>query len=142
MQEREHQDNGRRGVHCREAGRNGSTRTSGGRCAHPAAARHSATAGLPKSARSISAKMKCGHLKLVKVDRPRAQGCEECLKLGATWVHLRLCRTCGHVGCCDDSKNKHATQHFRSSHHPIVTSLEPGEDWSWCYVDEVALEIE
>jgi len=52
------------------------------------------------------------------------------------WVHLRLCRTCGHVGCCDDSKNKHATKHFRKTKHPIIRSLEPGEDWRWCYVDE------
>jgi uncharacterized UBP type Zn finger protein len=62
--------------------------------------------------------------------------------IGDTWVHLRLCRTCGHVGCCYDSKNKHATKHFRSSHHPIVTSLEPEETGSWCYVDEVVMEIE
>lgn len=84
----------------------------------------------------------CSHLDLVTTDRPRTQGCEECLASGDSWVHLRLCRTCGHVGCCDDSKNTHATKHFRSSHHPIVTSLEPGEYWSWCYIDEVALEIE
>ena len=57
------------------------------------------------------------------------------------WVHLRLCRTCGHVGCCDDSKNKHATKHYHATKHPIITSLEPGETWSWCFVDEEALEI-
>jgi uncharacterized UBP type Zn finger protein len=84
----------------------------------------------------------CNHLKFVRTSTPKSDGCEECLAMGDTWVHLRLCRTCGHVGCCDDSKNKHATKHFRSTHHPIITSLEPGEDWSWCYVDEVALEIE
>ena len=61
--------------------------------------------------------------------------------MGDTWVHLRLCRTCGHVGCCDDSKNKHTTKHFRSTQHPIVTSLERGEDWSWCYIDELAMVI-
>jgi len=85
--------------------------------------------------------MSCTHLGAVKTDRPRADGCEECLKMGDAWVHLRLCRTCGHVGCCDDSKNKHATKHFHSTKHPIITSLEPGERWSWCYVDEVELEL-
>ena len=83
----------------------------------------------------------CRHLDSVLTDRPNSAGCEECLAMGDTWVHLRLCRTCGHVGCCDDSKNKHATKHFRSTHHPIVTSLEPGEDWSWCYVDELVMEL-
>ena len=62
--------------------------------------------------------------------------------MGDTWVHLRLCRTCGHVGCCDDSRNKHATKHFHTTQHPIITSLEPGETWSWCYVDEIALLID
>ena len=93
--------------------------------------------------------MKCSHLGLVKVSQPRTMGgkaggkagCEECLKMGDTWVHLRLCRSCGHVGCCDESKNKHATRHFHASKHPIITSLEPGEGWSWCYVDELAMEL-
>jgi uncharacterized UBP type Zn finger protein len=85
----------------------------------------------------------CTHLKFVKTDEPRTpEGCEECLKMGDAWVHLRLCRTCGHVGCCDDSKNKHATRHYHATKHPIITSLEPGEDWSWCYVDEVAMVLE
>jgi uncharacterized UBP type Zn finger protein len=83
----------------------------------------------------------CGHLNFVQTDRPRGQGCEECLATGDTWVHLRLCRTCGHVGCCDDSKNRHATKHFHATRHPINTSLEPGEDWSWCYIDELALRL-
>ncbi|MCE9671282.1 UBP-type zinc finger domain-containing protein [Myxococcus stipitatus] len=74
--------------------------------------------------------------------RPRTKGCEECLALHDTWVHLRLCMTCGHVGCCDDSKNKHATRHFHETSHPIIRSLEPGEDWGWCYVDQVELEAE
>ncbi|HYA21036.1 MAG TPA: UBP-type zinc finger domain-containing protein [Burkholderiales bacterium] len=85
--------------------------------------------------------VQCSHLKSVKTDRPRSQGCEECLTMGDSWVHLRLCRTCGHVGCCDDSKNKHATKHYHATKHPIVTSLEPGEDWSWCYIDEVVMEL-
>jgi len=67
-------------------------------------------------------------------------GCEDCLKIGDTWVHLRLCLTCGHVGCCDNSKNKHATGHFQAVGHPIIRSFEPHEDWCWCYVDEVLLE--
>ena len=83
----------------------------------------------------------CNHLKFVQTARPNSQGCEECLATGDTWVHLRLCRTCGHVGCCDSSKNKHATKHFQESGHPIMYSLEPGEDWSWCYVDEQALML-
>lgn len=64
-------------------------------------------------------------------------GCEECLKNGDEWVHLRLCLTCGHVGCCDSSKNKHATKHFHQTKHPVIKSFQPGEDWLWCYVDEV-----
>ncbi len=82
----------------------------------------------------------CTHLDQIKDVVPRAQGCEDCLKTGDSWVHLRLCLTCGHVGCCDDSKNRHATKHFRESRHPIIKSLESGEDWMWCYVDKVALE--
>jgi len=84
---------------------------------------------------------RCAHLHSVKPVRAHSSGCEECLALGDAWVHLRLCRTCGHVGCCDDSKNKHATKHFHSTGHPIVTSVEPGEHWSWCYVDEMVLEL-
>jgi hypothetical protein len=86
--------------------------------------------------------IQCRHLGSVRTREPRTEGCEECLKQGDSWVHLRLCRTCGHVGCCDSSKNKHATKHFHATRHPIVTSFEPGEAWSWCYVDEISLEIE
>ena len=67
---------------------------------------------------------------------PTALGCEECLAQGDPWVHLRLCMTCGHVGCCDDSPNRHATAHFRGTKHPVVKSFEPGEDWAWCYADD------
>ena len=84
---------------------------------------------------------RCTHLKQVVTDTANSQGCEECLKSGDSWVHLRLCRTCGHVGCCDDSRNKHATKHFNATRHPIITSLEPGENWSWCYVDNIAMEL-
>lgn len=80
------------------------------------------------------------HLDQIKRVKPKTKGCEECLKMGDTWVHLRLCLSCGHVGCCDDSKNKHATKHFRAVKHPIVLSLEPGENWMWCYVDELMFE--
>lgn len=62
--------------------------------------------------------------------------------MGDTWVHLRLCRECGHVGCCDSSKNQHATKHFQATRHPVMSSLEPGERWSWCYVDQLAMELE
>lgn len=82
----------------------------------------------------------CTHRRHIKDVAPRTRGCEECLRIGSGWVHLRLCRTCGHVGCCDSSPNRHATKHFHSSHHPIVRSFEPGEDWSWCYVDEIEID--
>lgn len=67
-------------------------------------------------------------------------GCEECLKTGDKWVHLRLCLECGHVGCCDNSKNKHATKHFHQTGHPVIRSYEPGENWEYCYVDDVFAE--
>jgi uncharacterized UBP type Zn finger protein len=73
---------------------------------------------------------------------PRDTGCEECLATGDGWVHLRMCMTCGHVGCCDESQNKHATAHFREHNHPVVRSFEPGENWWWCYEDEMGFEIE
>lgn len=79
----------------------------------------------------------CPHLEQMNEVTPSAQGCEECLRMGDTWVHLRICRTCGHVGCCDSSKNKHATKHFHATQHPIVESFEPGETWGYCYVDDV-----
>ncbi len=78
----------------------------------------------------------CTHLVEIRKVTPGALGCEECLKMGDKWVHLRLCRSCGHAGCCDDSKNKHATKHFHATGHPIVQSFEKGEDWMWCYEDE------
>jgi uncharacterized UBP type Zn finger protein len=83
----------------------------------------------------------CRHLDQVRdVIARTPQGCEECLKTGDQWVHLRLCLSCGHVGCCDDSRNKHASAHFRDSRHPVIRSFEPGEDWGWCFVDELFLE--
>ena len=82
----------------------------------------------------------CTHLDEIRPVKPRSHGCEECLELGMRWAHLRLCRICGHVGCCDSSPGKHATAHFHETKHPIVKSLETGERWSWCFVDEVAWE--
>jgi uncharacterized UBP type Zn finger protein len=83
----------------------------------------------------------CTHLEEVRAVEPRTpEGCEECLKSGGWWMHLRLCLTCGHVGCCDDSPNKHATRHFHETAHPIIRSFEPGKDWGWCYVDELMME--
>jgi uncharacterized UBP type Zn finger protein len=84
----------------------------------------------------------CSHLDMIHDDvRPSStRGCEDCLKIGSTWVHLRMCMTCGYVGCCDSSPNKHASRHARVIHHPIVRSLEAGEDWLWCFIDEVLME--
>lgn len=77
------------------------------------------------------------HLEMVRQVRPRTpNGCEECLRLNTPWVHLRLCLTCGHVGCCDSSPMRHARSHAGYQRHPIVQSFEPGEDWRWCYFDE------
>jgi uncharacterized UBP type Zn finger protein len=83
----------------------------------------------------------CSHLNSIRDVLPRSRGCEECLAIGDSWVHLRLCMTCGHVGCCDSSKNKHARKHFHATHHPIMRSIEPSETWGWCYIDEVMLEF-
>jgi hypothetical protein len=84
----------------------------------------------------------CGHLDQIHVTTSSATGCQDCLAIDATWVHLRLCVVCGRVGCCDDSPNRHATGHHRASGHPLIRSYEPDEDWWWCYVDEVAFEVE
>lgn len=81
----------------------------------------------------------CSHLNQIHDVTPSAEGCEDCLKTGDTGVHLRLCLSCGHVGCCDSSKNTHATKHFHKTHHPIVQSFEPGEHWRWCYADELMM---
>ncbi len=83
---------------------------------------------------------RCEHLNEIKTVTPSADGCEDCLKTGGKWLHLRLCEICGHVGCCDSSPNKHATKHFHASKHPIVKSFEKGEDWAYCYVDDMFYE--
>jgi uncharacterized UBP type Zn finger protein len=84
----------------------------------------------------------CKHLEKINVgQKPTTpEGCEECLKIGDTWVNLRMCLTCGHVGCCDSSKNKHATKHFKKTGHPVIKSIMPGQDWNWCYVDEIQID--
>lgn len=85
----------------------------------------------------------CRHLDQIEVLEPSepAPGCPQCLAAGDTWVHLRMCQTCGQVGCCDSSSNKHASAHFRATGHPIARSVEPGEDWSWCFVDELMFRL-
>jgi uncharacterized UBP type Zn finger protein len=84
----------------------------------------------------------CTHIDQIRDVSPEANGCVDCLAIGDRWVHLRLCMSCGHVGCCDSSKNKHASAHAQATDHPIVESFEPGEDWFWCYVDEEAFLVE
>lgn len=86
--------------------------------------------------RGAGAAFICEHLGQLVAVSPRSAGCEECLRTGATWIHLRLCLACGHVGCCDASANQHATRHFRATGHPIVQSLAADETWRWCYLDE------
>ncbi|WP_246725154.1 UBP-type zinc finger domain-containing protein [Beijerinckia sp. L45] len=85
--------------------------------------------------------MSCHHKNTIRDVTPSALGCEECLKIGSTWVHLRLCRACGHVGCCDDSPNRHATRHFHVTHHPIIEGYDPPEGWGWCFVDEMMVAL-
>jgi hypothetical protein len=82
----------------------------------------------------------CEHLDQIHEVTPSSSGCEECLQIGDDWVHLRLCRSCGHVGCCDNSKNRHATKHHHQTGHDIIQTFEAGEDWMYCYVDDVFME--
>ncbi|MEZ0095566.1 UBP-type zinc finger domain-containing protein [Streptacidiphilus sp. EB129] len=82
----------------------------------------------------------CTHLDRIRDVAPRTEGCEECLALGDSWVHLRMCLSCGHVGCCDSSRNRHATKHYHATDHPIAASAEPGEDWAWCFPDQLVLK--
>jgi hypothetical protein len=84
----------------------------------------------------------CGHLDAIQEVEPSGSGCVECLASGGHWVHLRMCQSCGHVGCCDNSPGRHATGHFRTEGHQIIRSYEPGEDWYWCYVDDLAFELD
>lgn len=80
------------------------------------------------------------HLTLIRPVSPSADGCEDCLRTGDDWVHLRLCMSCGHVGCCDSSPNRHASEHAHTSGHPIIKSFEPEEEWGWCYLDGALLD--
>jgi uncharacterized UBP type Zn finger protein len=82
----------------------------------------------------------CTHLDQIQVQTTDKDYCEECVLTGDEWVHLRLCMVCGHVGCCDDSPNRHATKHFKATQHPVMRSIQPGENWGWCFVDKVMLE--
>lgn len=82
----------------------------------------------------------CKHLSEIRKVIPSAKGCEDCLKMGGTWLHLRLCEICGHVGCCDNSPNRHATGHFHATRHPIIKSHEPGEEWGYCFPDDLFYE--
>ncbi len=84
----------------------------------------------------------CGHVGAIHDVTPSDDGCHECLAIGDGWVHLRVCQECGHVGCCDDSPNRHASEHYRVTTHPVVRSFEPGEDWFWCYADDVGFELD
>jgi uncharacterized UBP type Zn finger protein len=79
----------------------------------------------------------CTHLDQVRRVKPSGAGCKECLETGEEWVALRMCLSCGHVGCCDSSQGQHATKHFHDSGHPVMKSVEPGDDWRWCYVDRM-----
>lgn len=85
--------------------------------------------------------MICEHERGLDPAPPRTPGCEECLQLGTGWVHLRLCLTCGHVGCCDSSPGRHATKHYHRTGHPVIASYEPGERWGWCYIDQTEVEV-
>lgn len=78
----------------------------------------------------------CEHFDPKHIKHATAYECEECVKIGADWVHLRTCQTCGGTHCCDSSPNQHATKHFHTTEHPVVVSAEPGENWAWCYIDE------
>jgi uncharacterized UBP type Zn finger protein len=91
----------------------------------------------------MSPSASCTHLDTITVTKlPEAvDGCEDCLREGGVWLHLRICLECGHVGCCDDSPNRHASRHAAGTQHPLIRSLEPGEEWSWCYADELAMII-
>jgi hypothetical protein len=87
----------------------------------------------------------CSHLDQIQITdiptRGGVPGCEECLKTGSRWVHLRVCLTCGKVGCCDSSPNQHASRHAAADAHHLLRSIEPGEDWTWCDVDQVAFRV-
>ena len=83
----------------------------------------------------------CSHTSWIRDVVPGTDACDQCVALGDSWVHLRICMTCGQVGCCDSSKNKHAHKHADDVGHPLVRSIEPGEDWIWCFIDETVVDV-
>jgi uncharacterized UBP type Zn finger protein len=85
--------------------------------------------------------LQCAHRDQIHDVKPGTKGCQECLEMGDRWVHLRMCLSCGHVGCCDSSKNKHAAKHFQGTHHAVMRSVEPGESWGWCYIDQIEVDV-
>jgi len=97
----------------------------------------------PKQPGQAPEMTQCAHLDHVQITQlPDAvDGCEDCLSSGGEWLHLRICLECGHVGCCDDSPNRHAAAHAAGAQHPLIRSIEPGEDWSWCFIDQTAMRI-
>jgi uncharacterized UBP type Zn finger protein len=84
--------------------------------------------------------MTCSHVDHIRDVQPSGSGCDDCERLGDVWEQLLMCLECGHVGCCDSSMNKHATRHFRATQHPLTRSIEPGEEWGWCYIDQLWFE--
>jgi uncharacterized UBP type Zn finger protein len=88
------------------------------------------------------ARQPCSHMDQIGEVTPSSEGCQKCLEMGSTWVHLRICLICGHVGCCDASPNRHATAHYRETGHPVILSYEPGEGWLWCYADAEFMQPE
>jgi Pirin C-terminal cupin domain/Zn-finger in ubiquitin-hydrolases and other protein len=96
----------------------------------------------PNRTEELRVTMTCTQLDEVHDVTPRSNGCEDCLRVGGQWVHLRMCMSCGHVGCCDQSPNRQATAHFHSEQHPLIQSYEPAEDWWYCYLDDVAFMLE
>ena len=89
---------------------------------------------------SAGVSQSCSHLDQIADVTPSSDGCEDCLRMGGQWVHLRMCMSCGHVGCCDNSPNRHATKHAKHSGHPVIASAEPGERWLYCYPDDAFAE--
>jgi hypothetical protein len=99
------------------------------------------TAGEIWSPEIRSSEVPCSHTHQIRIVTPSALGCEECLRIGSRWVHLRLCRECGHVGCCDQSPHRHAREHFKASGHPIIEGYDPPEGWGRCYIDDIEVDL-
>jgi uncharacterized UBP type Zn finger protein len=97
----------------------------------------------PSTKGGVEMAVSCSHLDSIELTELPGEiaGCEDCLQIGARWLHLRMCTHCGHIGCCDSSPNRHATAHQRQTGHPVIRSAEPGEDWFWCYEDEVGFTV-